>query len=649
VKPTGDWRRRLPAVAIAALVAALALLVLVGADINGSSIGRLSTSTGSDHALVAGKPRGIRSDEFVLTTPNTIGNVRRGLPADTQIGLTTVHLPAEGNIAPTADWTTVFRPQDWAWFVLPIDRAFAYHWWFPVLLSLVTLTWLTSLLGAGRRDSILLGVVATATPAVAWWSLEPALFIGYAGAVAGALICALKAKRNLHTFLWSAATAASAMAFALLLYPPWQVSIAWVTAAVLIGWTVDNHIGWRRIGLVALGVLPLTALGLGIWYAQSAAAIRASAETIYPGHRIAASGGGVFDWLLSAPANFWVTYSHSYSFSGFGTTAAGHRVTANVSEVAGSWFPLAAVAVVAVLVLWSGFGPARTPVRWQGIGLCAVMALLLLWAYVPHLGALGAITLLNRVEGTRVGPALGLAALLLLAVALRPGTSLSRRQIAIGAAVVLVVSLAQAAAVGSLPWAGRAPNFALVAVAILVVSGLWFLALTRYRTAALGLLAVVALAAVAGVNPIYRGLGPLSNDPVIQAAGPVIGHDRTVVIGPTTLGALITSTGAEVLSGLTPYPDPTVWSRLGAGQRTTWNNYIKYAWVNDPAASPVKLTHHSGTTATLSINLCSPDVTFLHISWVVTVDPQSSTCLTLDRTIPTGTLGPVYVYGDSNR
>ena len=161
------------------LIVALGMTTLVALDVNGSSVGVLSVADQPDPSLLAGTPRGIRSDEAALSTPNFVGNIRRGLPAEPWIGLTPTFLPATSIGVVSDHWTEAFKPQDWGAFVLRPDRAFAWHWWAQLAIAmlglyalLVTLTRRTALDGLTPQEFLAVdprfieatGVVKTLTP-----------------------------------------------------------------------------------------------------------------------------------------------------------------------------------------------------------------------------------------------------------------------------------------------------------------------------------------------------------------------------------------------------------------------------------------------------------------------------------------------------
>jgi len=215
---------------------------------------------------------------------------------------------------------------------------------------------------------------------------------------------------------------------------------------------------------------------------------------------------------------------------------------------------------------------------------------------------------------------------------------------------VVISALLSGVAANHTPWA---PNSrpALIGVVLVgaVLAGLWAAAaLARPGLFTAGL-AALAIAGTVAVNPLYQGLGPLVNDPVVQLVTPLTqnAHPRLAVLGPLAVSELASATGADVLSGLTYYPDGSLWRNLDPGQPDWWNNYAKYVWRYNPAATPILLSADKGTMKFLDVDLCAPRLRQLQIQWVVSVTQVTAPCLSLQST--TGDSNHLlFLYRDNN-
>jgi hypothetical protein len=673
------------------LVVVAVVMVLTGLNVNGSSVGILSAKGAKDPSLLAGTPRVVRSDEAALSTPNVVGNIRRGLPDQPWIGLTPTYLPASALDVPSVHWTEAFKPQDWSFAALGISRGFTLRWWAPVAIAVLGLFAL--LVALTRRGWIVAGlaVVGGFTPYVAWWSLIPGLALGYLAGGCALAVLALRARSPGRAVLLALGAGYLVVAATLQLYPPWLVSIAWVVAGILVGAAIDARVSWRRLLVTAGAAAAVVVPTLLVWYVQGAAAIAAQAGTYYPGDRVSEGGEGVVSWLFDAPANPWVAAAPSRALRGGAVSVLGEMTMSNQSEQASVWLPLPILAVLVVAVLLAlrrttraaaaaGFqqvagevgqavddgaraegepvgepmavelvappSPGVVPPEsasgphsddgntlpalfWTTIGTTCSLLVLLAWSLLPLPAWFGRITLLDRVPGVRVPLALGLGATVLLAIGAEV-LGRTRKTWPWVAAWVLAVAVT----IWVMTWAGRAlpwgdveqpPVQQLLAVSALFAVGFALLAWRRAAPYAVALLVVGSISSWVLVNPWYVGLGPLTTDPVVRAMAPLAEGThpaRVAVYGPETLAALVQSSGVEMLSDLTVYPDASVWESLAPTQRYFWNNYAKYQWVADPTVGPTAVIQPiQGTVQRLLIDPCAPRTLDLDINWAVSARP----------------------------
>jgi hypothetical protein len=312
--------------------------------------------------------------------------------------------------------------------------------------------------------------------------------------------------------------------------------------------------------------------------------------------------------------------------------------------------PLLLVAVLLVIARHVRRDSARAdaggpplPGMWTVVSLSLVLSLLLAWAVLPLPEWTGALVL-ERVKGTRVPLALGLASVLIVAIA---GMAMPRRRtrpwegalwaVAVGAMVGLSMWAA-----GRMPWRDNLVSTKLVlAYSILVAAGFGLVAAGRFRRTAAILLAGFAAWSWALVNPLYQGLGPLDSDPVARVMRPLAEErpgSRVMVFGDEKLVAIVRSTGMQSLAGTTPYPDAQLMQRLAPDQRGLWNNYATYRWLADPSADRATIRQIKGTTMELRLNPCSPDVAAFGAVWAVSETPIQADCLRPRQVIHSGAL-----------
>lgn len=619
--------------------------VLVGLNLNGSSIA-LDTSADPAPGLIAGKPRPIRSDEFLIDTPLAISDVRQGFPKDPWIGLSRADQSALAHGAPTAELPTFFRPQIWGYLFGGAGIGLAVSWWLGYAICLWGLFALVGLITRKPLLSAGLAVVGTFTPYTGWWTASQSeLILGYSALAAAGLIAAWTVTRRWVAAAFSVASGLIGVALVLTLYPPWQVSVGLVLLALCVGYAVDQKVPlWRFAGTIA-GAAVIAGPILGVWYLQNHDAISAQTSTIYPGHRVTVAGTAALSSVIDAPLNFWMAGDAGRTLG----TAGRDGVSTNPSEASSTWIalPVLLLAVLGALELavrrWRR-GPPEDPdpqpTSTWGLGLVSLMTLLLLgWAFVSLPDVIGSLTLLRRVQPERVPLALGVAQIVLVALAVRHRGS---RPVVWSWPFLAAAAVATAFSVlyadRHLSWDdGATPWLLVLASGAFVGAALAAAMHRRTAGAAMALLAVFAMVSWSTINPLQHGVRPLVEDSVVRAlasASKDSGNPRVMVFSkdPGTglsLVAKARAAGLQSLSGTTIYPDRALMTSLAPDQESLWNNYVNYVWAPVPESTPARIVQLRGTLMRLDISPCDPVLLRgTRPGWVLSEIPLTASCLT---------------------
>jgi hypothetical protein len=365
---------------------------------------------------------------------------------------------------------------------------------------------------------------------------------------------------------------------------------------------------------------------------------------VYPGQRVSRAGEGTLRELFSAPSNLYTAVTDT------------QPVASNQSQAASSWLPLAVVALLGVLFVFfarpNEDAVRKWPVgRWTLITQGAVLVALLAWSQWPAFPqALGELTLLTRIPGYRAQMAVGFSALLLVACMGQMRLTRVPRPVT---AVIAIVAVALSA--GATWWsatqlyADMGAGWLLVVVAggVLMAATFAAVALDIFWRILLPLAAAYAVVSFAMVNPVYRGLGPLQDDPVARFAAEHAQDNpdsRAITIGGRELPALVRGGGMEVLSGTTPYPNVEFWESVAPDGESLWNNYRNYTWVYDPEARPISGAVIAEDAAELRVDLCDPQILALGYDLVFSPAPLAAPCLRLDSALERANGTTVYAY-----
>ncbi|MDR6904646.1 hypothetical protein J2X63_000332 [Agromyces sp. 3263] len=599
------------------------LVSMVAADLNGSSIGAFSESP-SEHGLLLGHPLGVRSDEYLLETPNALSSAQQGMPTSAWIGLADVDQAVAAGGGPTLDWSTSLKPQDWGFVLLDPSHGLSWNWWFPFAVCLWGTFALIGLITRRPGLSAVLAIAATFTPYSAWWM--PDLLVGFAALAGAAIIGAWTTSSRVAAALLSVAAACSAGALALVLYPPWQYSLALVIVAICLGFALDRRIAWRRVLWTSGIAIAGAAAVLSVWIVQHSAAAAAVAGTYYPGQRRTVAGGGSLAVITGAPLNFWMVGDAGASL---GAGGEGGQFS-NLSEAASSWIPfpvLALVVAAAIGLAWRDRRRRRAagvpvPSRgaddqvpepvWTILLPAGLIALLLAWTFLPLPSWFGVITQLQRVQPSRTTLAIGFASVLMMAAATAVRSSPRVWSWPWLGAAAVIGAVGTVWSAENLPWNAELVPTTLAALSGFVLTGLFALLLwKRWAIPAAAGLAVYAFVSWSLVNPLQQGIAPLSDDPLVRELHSVADageNPRTLVFGDLATVARARAAGFQSVSGTTPYPDAQLMGELAPAQEELWNNYAQYEWTPDPDPSAARIERVTGSLMQLSISPCNPVV-----------------------------------------
>lgn len=609
----------LPAV-VAAAVVVLGLL-----RVSGSSVGLYGTDNGAaekESGVLVGPPRPVRYDEWLVRTPWVFRQVVRGLP-DSVPGALGRHDTDLLYDLPTQGLEVVLRPQTAVYRVLDGERAFAVEWWSLLALQLLGVYALLVTL-TGRPGLSAVGAsLLTLSPATQWWT-TPATFttVGW-GCLATA--CALRGFRSgtgRRRIGWAAAAGAALAAFLAALYPPWQIGVALVLlpvggAAMLAGMldAGDRRAALRSLAATAAVSAAVAGAMFGPFVIAHRDAVGDLSDTVYPGHREAAEGGGT-------P----VAVAFGSAFDSF-VTDRPYRVAngTNQSENS-SALPLllpasGAVAALAARRRWTG-SPVAAPLAGCLVG----GAVLTAWMLLPVPAAVGRWLLLTRVPGFRLLLPVALAGILALTLLAAHASQPGRRVPwwgAVGGTALFAAALWWAASGYTVD--GQPIDLAVAAVPVVVATVGVALAVSRRPLVGLAVLAALTLWQASLINPLQRGVEPLTGsalrqkvDELRRRASPEAGW--IAFSADQTVRGTLTAAGVNNLAGVSPYPDRPAWRVLdpeGKAERD-WNRYAHVSFdPGAPGAAPA-FSLAAPDDLRVSVDPCAPALVRLGVRFVVT-------------------------------
>ena len=614
------------------------VLVLTGLGWSGSSIGVLEPN--GQH-VIAGTPRGLRSDEWSVATPLIVAASHHGYSATSQASIGSHNMGVLLDV-PTKTWPTIFRPWDYGFFVLGVTRGFAFRWWTLSAVLLLGAYGLILQLARKVGAAAAFAIALWASPFFHWWYLDLSFVsAGMAMAALAAFLAALDRRAGLGRNLLLLGCAYTLVSFVLVLYPPFQIPAAMVMIFVGVGDLLGRHrscpgilrTAGRCLGVVLAGSLFVVAA----YYLANRAAIHLINGTVYPGRRQGTGGNPDLYQLLSAPYG-WAIAAHGDSLT-----------FSNQSEIS-SFIPVAPFVCLQLLRLrFSALAPRA---RGHVAGALAALALLSVWFFIGLPGPIAALTGLDWVPGFRVIGGIGLAGLVLVAVfstglevrdhhrgvrSFRAGTVDSA--VAVGALTAATVAFGVTYLTGSLlesasPGLGIGSHTKLIAA--LAMGAVTFLLSAGFAVLGGCLLAIFGLIVSLPANPLYSGLAPLTSDAVTGVFRSVPGSAGARWLsftGPQVADELIAS-GLPTINGVSFYPDPAAWQVLDptGSERHVWDRYARISFAAQPALLTPKLDLLGPDEIKITIDPCGSQLPRLGVHFAVSDSPMLEPCLTLVRT-----------------
>ncbi len=535
-----------------ALIVLIAFL-FVTLDINGSSADYYKVQFGLGHAEdpLFGTPKKIRGDEWVFETPAILNEALRLKPFSfnhAPMGDDSIALVAN---VPVRHISTLFRPQFWAFFLLPVTYAFSVYWQCKgLILILGVFTWLL-LFTRSTMWAIAGSLWYFFSPFIQWDYSWQSCIPEMVGLICFSMVfwAFLSVGRNvLALTACGIAAATCSIDFAMCGYAPHMIPLIWVAVPFLISWCIAHRTvifrreqAFTRILVLAGTALLIAVIGLSV-FGDVRHAIIELGNTQYPGKRIASGGGLPLQGLTSHFFNWAETEDHYVP------------LLANICEASGFLW-LAPVTLFAV---------SKVQLDRSGKSIFASLWLsfmfFLVWLVFPVPARIGTPFGMQLAFFNRSLPALGLVNVAIVALCLgskqRLGRVFSRFElfflslgVFLSALVILLLT-------------NQALSSFFTLQEVLLTTGfltlLTVLILGRRRVA-VALILVVSQAALFGaVNPIGRGLGVITSSHLfqfIQSNKQYLNGKWVVFSGDVAPSGFLIAAGCDVYTGLRVLPD----------------------------------------------------------------------------------------------
>lgn len=294
------------------------ILLFTVLKINGSSVSlyyNVLNDHSKDRSLLFGNLQTIRGDEWIISTPLTISQINNKFNCFNKNVIWGQNFCFSYNI-PSLHWSTFFKPYNWSYFIMPVEQAFAFRWWFRAALMIISI-YLFLLEFTKKRYfiSIVIPLVFFFTPFIQWqydgtYALES---ITFTFLIAYFFIKILHYKKKTGLIIYTFFLIYSLVSFALMLYPPFALPLGLLLIFFLAGYILENRFLFSKkklktYFLACIVAIFIAGLILAIYYFSFKEIITTMANTSFPGERrIVNNGEFSVSRLLSGFFNIQLT------------------------------------------------------------------------------------------------------------------------------------------------------------------------------------------------------------------------------------------------------------------------------------------------------------------------------------------------------
>jgi hypothetical protein len=560
--------RRLLAVVALLFVAAVAL------QIHGSSVAiwkSVLSDTSSPSGVLFSTPKAVRTDEWLAWTPAVLAQALHDPPFPAEnANIGGGKAPLLVNL-PVSHYSMFFRPQLYGFFLFDVETAYAFYWNVKVFGLFVSFFLLLRVLVPGHFWLPFFGAGCVSFSSYTqWWFSCPPMLPEMLSCWAAAILCLIYLFRGspLRGRIFAAVVLVIAgVNFTLCFYPPFQIPLAYMGAALVAGWFWQNRsadLHWRAGALsVAAAALCFGAV-LIPYILECKPTLEIVASTKYPGERQSHGGdlaardtfNGVLGFFNSSENDFLATRGNSSESSNF--------------------YPVWLLAVAAGgYALWR-----NRRERQADMLLGAAVTLFTLYTFCPLPEWLCRWTLLSYVTGNRALLAVGVGGIILATMILaKPVENSSKRYRALLALAAFggVVAVLIACNPLSDPFLNPWRCAFLLALNGLFI-GLFFFAPLKIFGGTFLLCLVLNNGAV---NPIVTGLGPLLRSDASAVFEEISRRDpgaKWVTYASPIPAQFLKAQGADVITGLNYVPNLPFWREFDpAGEFDTIYNRYAFA------------------------------------------------------------------------
>lgn len=592
--------------------------------------------------LVAGTPKQIRMDDYAVGAPWILSNAINGFPQENEAigGLKTplLTVPAKHSIA-------IFKIGYWGFSLLDVERGYAWMYDSSPFILVVSAFLFFLLVSRNQYWLSLAGALTLLfSSGTVRWSFIPSGMIGYCCAAFVTAVYLLNERKPARVALFALLLIWIICSYALILYPPYQVPLAYLFGMAFAGYVINNRetifplkaIGVKLIALA--GAVALAGFIVAGFFSDIQETLKAVTSTVYPGQRSETGGTGfIANW-----------YSEYYSW--FFSDQVFPKSWLNICELSHylNFAPVVLPLTVALFIL-------NRRIDWMLAAAAVFVVFMWIWIEVGFPEGVAKLSLMNMVPTRRAQIPMGVGCIVLLFLYLSAIKDFYRQVpgwvngLAIAGVILFVVYTAYVNVNDSEGLIKPYQTF-LPVVFFSVLNGLLLFTIpVRYRTAIFCAGILLFLFPNLKANPLSKGLTPITDNAFYKSVRQLVEQDpeaRWLVNGSQFVSYMVTATGAKQITGVKYIPDRKHIFSVLDPQMKRDSAYNRYAHVTYQSyidgRDSVILANQFEDGYVIAMDPCSPRMKKLNVKYQVfdhQPQPVEVRCMTA-----VATMGSLTIY-----
>jgi hypothetical protein len=570
-----------------------------------------------DPRLLAGSPRTIRSDEWMVQQSWVVSQFMQGFPVMNKSFPGGMDMTVFNDL-PVWEWSSFFRPHTWGYLFFGLDVGIAWYWWLPSIAMCIGVYLFVITISPQRiMAGIFISIATFFTPFIQWW-YQPTTIWAVAWTLISltALLWVLRSSSKNIRWIWAGIFAYVSVLFAIEIYLPFiipaVVIFIFVGSGLVLNERNPDQSLKANLSALARSLMPIIAASLtafifiAIWALTRKNTINAILNTVYPGARNISSGSA----LDSPNANMWSLLGSTWS-SILKETDYPTILGINPSEASSS-LPIVFILIPSIIVLSIWIWKKYKTIEFPLFGATTVTFLFLGNMYIQNIDLFTQIFFLNIVPENRLK--IGFVILFPILVTLlikvmdkyeiKISNFLLMTTLGVGFVLLFPVLIKIRMDTSAWPLADKT----WMIIFPLIIAGAAFLFLKKLITSATLIIAIAAILTSWGINPLYKGLYPLNTTLTGKAVSEIdsIESGNWIGVGGFATRSILTQTGVSAFSGVQNYPIEELWSTLDPKNvyEEKWNRLAHIHWTL--TNNNFKISTPQSDVISVEIDPCNP-------------------------------------------